>query len=221
MSKLLIFFFVIFYSLSSQAKDILLLGNSMTIHYPKPTIGWYGKWGMAATNESADYGGRLASLLNETYPDESFNVTRVNLSQIERNNVFDLDSNTLKTLNRKYDLIIIFLGDNVSNNPASINFFSTNLYKLITLLTSDRPFVLVSTWWCKTDVDTFLLNFANSNHLEYVYLNGISKDPKLSANYSNPSLNIDVGKHPSNEGMDQIARKIIVHLGKNKWLKSY
>jgi hypothetical protein len=38
-----------------QADRILFLGNSLTLHGPKPEIEWFGNWGMAASAQDKDY----------------------------------------------------------------------------------------------------------------------------------------------------------------------
>ena len=45
---------------------IMFLGNSMTYHGKKESIGWYNQWGMAASKEENDYVHRLVSLLEKT-----------------------------------------------------------------------------------------------------------------------------------------------------------
>ena len=35
------------------AGKVLFLGNSITLHAPKPDIGWTGNWGMAVSAEDA------------------------------------------------------------------------------------------------------------------------------------------------------------------------
>lgn len=39
----------------NRALKILFIGNSLTMHQPKPEIGWSGYWGMAASQPDKDY----------------------------------------------------------------------------------------------------------------------------------------------------------------------
>ena len=50
---------------SLKAKKILFLGNSVTLHGPRPDIDWSGNWGMAATAAENDYVHRLTRALND------------------------------------------------------------------------------------------------------------------------------------------------------------
>lgn len=36
-------------------RQALVLGNSITIHPPLPSIGWFGNWGMAASSKDKDF----------------------------------------------------------------------------------------------------------------------------------------------------------------------
>ena len=42
---------------------MLVIGNSLTLHPPKPEISWYGNWGMAATSQENDFVHKLHAKL--------------------------------------------------------------------------------------------------------------------------------------------------------------
>src|SRR6266576_1806397 len=44
--------------------DVVVVGNSITFHGPKPAAGWYGDWGMAAPSADKDFSHLVASVLN-------------------------------------------------------------------------------------------------------------------------------------------------------------
>ena len=59
-----------------QFKNILILGNSITKHAPRPQVGWYGNWGMAASVQSKDFSHIIGTALKAQ-------VTPVNISDFE------------------------------------------------------------------------------------------------------------------------------------------
>lgn len=197
-----------------QAEEILLIGNSMTLHAPKQRIGWQGNWGMAASAENTDYAARLAAYLKQAAPDHDFNVTRINLSGLEREAAYKMNIQTMQQLAGHYDYIVIFLGDNVSaKNSQNLTDFSLNLEQLLAKLPrDDAAVVFVSTWWHNTTVDRLLKRMSALNGAGFVDISGLSAHPEFNASFSRPQTNPDVGKHPSDAGMDQIARKIAEQL---------
>jgi uncharacterized lipoprotein len=48
---------------SSKAKDLLVIGNSITQYGANPAIGWNGNWGMAAPSANEDFSHLVASAL--------------------------------------------------------------------------------------------------------------------------------------------------------------
>ncbi|MDP8567783.1 SGNH/GDSL hydrolase family protein [Methylophilus aquaticus] len=197
-----------------QAKEILFIGNSITLHAPKQSIGWNGNWGMAASGANTDYAARLAAYLKQAESAADFNITRINLSGIEREAAYQFDIKTVQRLANHYDYIVIFLGDNVSvKNNQNLTDFSSNLEQLLARLPRDDASVIfVSTWWSSATVDRLLKKLSTLNGACFVDISGLSAHPEFTASFSSPQVNPDVGKHPSDAGMDQIARKIAKQL---------
>ena len=44
-----------YFSEGNGGLKILFVGNSISRHAPKPDMGWYGDWGMAASEAEKDY----------------------------------------------------------------------------------------------------------------------------------------------------------------------
>ena len=90
---------------------VLFVGNSITLHGPRPQIGWTNNWGMAATAPEKDYVHVLAGLIRTKYPDASFGLVQV-AAKIERS----LDNVDLKPFkwvrDWRPDVITLFYGAN-------------------------------------------------------------------------------------------------------------
>lgn len=197
-----------------RAEEILCIGNSITLHAPKQRIGWHGNWGMAASTEHTDYAARLATYLKQATPAHDVNVTRINLSGMEREAAYNIDIKTIQRLSSHYDYIVIFLGDNVSaKNNQHLTDFSANLEHLLARLPHENgALIFVSTWWSNAAVDRILRRLSASNGAFFVDISGLSAHPEFNASFSSPQVNTDVGRHPGDAGMDQIAKKIVQQL---------
>ena len=67
----------------NASKRILFLGNSITLHEIKPSIGWHNNWGMAASAEENDFVHIVLNSLKEKYGKISYCIA--NVSKWERN----------------------------------------------------------------------------------------------------------------------------------------
>ena len=56
----------------AKLSRVLFIGNSITKHEPKPEIGWYGCWGMAASAEERDYVHILMKKISSRNPETVF-----------------------------------------------------------------------------------------------------------------------------------------------------
>ena len=86
LKKLLIFAFSLITIVACAERDpfagvrkILIIGNSISRHHVKPSIGWTSHWGMAASAREKDYVHILISELDRLYPEikHEFEIIRL------------------------------------------------------------------------------------------------------------------------------------------------
>ena len=92
---------------------VLILGNSILRHGPKPSIGWTNDWGMAASALDKDYVHLLAAKIKAKYPKASFAMSNV-AGTFERKfrEGVDLKRNFAWMRGWRPDLVIMFFGAN-------------------------------------------------------------------------------------------------------------
>ena len=94
---------------------VLFVGNSITKHAPKPSIGWTNDCGMAASCLEKDYVHLTAAKIKELDPDMSFAILQV--ANFERQfPTKDIYADYKAAIDYKADIIIMFFGANVSKD---------------------------------------------------------------------------------------------------------
>lgn len=112
---------------SLKADRILFMGNSLTLHAPKPDIGWTGHWGMFASARDNDFVHLLAKALEARTggtlvlepvpapaggPAGAENI--INIAQILEREYRGYDASKIrKQLDWKADIVILQFGENV------------------------------------------------------------------------------------------------------------
>jgi len=105
-------------SAPSRYRRILFLGNSITLHSPKPDIGWKGLWGMAASDASTDYVHRLAAAIASHQGMEPEIMVR-NIAPFERSYAsYDFTPLLREAIPFDADLVVLAIGENA---PASFS----------------------------------------------------------------------------------------------------
>jgi len=121
----------------AKVERILFLGNSITLHGPKPEIGWTGNWGMAASSLNSDYAHLLVAAINKKTgskltidPVSAGNI--INIADIfERNYASYEPSRIRKQLDWKADAVILQFGENVPGPGFRPDLFHTGLKALM------------------------------------------------------------------------------------------
>lgn len=197
-----------FWDLSKKPK-ILFVGNSITKHAPKPSIGWINDCGMAASEIDKDYVNIIKRKIRKKYPYASFGILQV--ADFEREfDTFDIEKEYSEAKEFSADLIIMFFGANVP--------------KMYDTLIS--PTVTFGTRYEK------LRNFLdNGTDTKFIHSQGFYIRPKLdeekeivAKKYGDMFVNIEDIRmldeshgrfnHPGDYGMQLIAERFLKYIGK-------
>ena len=108
-------FLLVFLVQSDKELKILFVGNSITKHGPRPSIGWTGNYGMAATSMENDYVYKSILYIKKDQKVNSY--LAINVSGWERDFLYDKEK-YLEAKNFKADIIIIRLGENINQQYA-------------------------------------------------------------------------------------------------------
>jgi lysophospholipase L1-like esterase len=194
-------------------RRILFLGNSITLHRPKPDIGWTGNWGMAATAAEKDYVHVMASALaarTGTAPE----VMVDNISDFERTpETFDFKVRLEKPLAFKADIIVVAIGENVPTprtDAAKASFHEHFQKLLVTLKGKDNPAIFVrSCFWPDAAKDEILKQVSLEVGVTFVDISALGKDASNRASAEQKIAHKGVAAHPGDKGMKAIADALL------------
>jgi len=188
----------------NKIKTVLILGNSITVHPPKPEFGWVGNWGMAASVKDSDFVHRLIRDIHQIDP--TIRVKFNNIADFEKN----FDNYSLSDLDpfKNPDMLILKIAENVDDTKALKDNFMNYYGKLVKYIAPDKRSVkiIVDGFWPNENVNHLIEKYAWRKKYPFVSITDLSKD----------STNIAIGKfehkgvasHPSDKGMRLIEQRI-------------
>ncbi|MGN0848034.1 MAG: SGNH/GDSL hydrolase family protein [Kiritimatiellia bacterium] len=103
------------FDVGKKGPRVLFVGNSITLHGPRPQIGWTDNWGMAASARDKDYVHQLQAKIAAAQPEAQCCLLQV-AGTIERafyNADWDCGKNFTWARAFKPDVIVLFFGANV------------------------------------------------------------------------------------------------------------
>lgn len=187
---------------------VLILGNSITWHGAKASVGWTGNWGMAASSAEKDYVHLLESRIKSDHPGTHFktgNIAATFERQFWKYKVSDFKD--FSDFNA--DLIILVIGENISDELAVKNGLDHHLEQLVRKLSAEKnPQVcLVGSFWPNQHIDQIMKTTADRNSWLYVDLQGLYQERNKNTAIEQ-YRDKGVGMHPSDLGMEGIANRI-------------
>ena len=181
---------------------ILYVGNSVTKHEPKPSIGWYSDCGMAASSIQKDYVHLVQARVKEIHKNAAFSILQVGDFEREFYNR-DPENYYQKAQEFNADVIIMFFGANVSkeydtakNPPKTFTKAYEDLRNF--LVNGRRAFVLHSQgFYVRPVLDKEKEEVAKKYNETFVNLEDIRELPETHGKFN----------HPGDFGMQLIADK--------------
>ena len=197
-----------FEHLSNEGLRVLFVGNSVTLHAPSESIGWFGDWGMAASGKEKDYVHLVEDHIKAKYPDASFCIC--NAADWERGYKNPEETFHAFEAARRFDadIIILKLCANSPKDHFDAALFQSGLEKLITFLNkTGKAKVIVATEFLKHPAEDSLIYVAKKFGYALCYLSDIAdfEEYKAIGLFEHKG----VAGHPGDKGMREIADRII------------
>jgi alpha-galactosidase len=198
---------------SLKANKILFLGNSITCHPYRPSIGWYGTWGMAASSADKDFVHVLTSKIATT-AGATPTIKAVNIAE-----AFELAYNTCNPekdfaaeIAFKPDIIVLAVGENVPalGTPTDQANYANAFANLLDVLKKDTGATIFtrSCFWPDATKDGIMKTATLAADDYFVDISSLSKDAVNYA-YGDPASpfkdNTTINTHPGDTGMANIA----------------
>ncbi|MBN2311343.1 MAG: beta-galactosidase [Candidatus Hydrogenedentes bacterium] len=185
-------------------RKMLVVGNSLTNHGPSDAIGWNGQWGMAATARENDFAHVLHRKVCEAQPEPDVQLI------VEGLLARDMPSRTeqFEGLSAyQADLIIIQIGDNLSEDDAGKDSLGKPYEELLSLLEGDHaPLIVgVGTWGEGPVRDRLIRRACMRRGALFVRIVHLSRDSVNRAESEGHFEHAGVNWHPGDRGMQAIA----------------
>ena len=203
-------------SVPSSKKDILFIGNSITM-YPATKDWWGSGWGCGATAPENDYVHRTVAA--KGYSSFDFMSLRSwEFSNTRNNELDDLDPYITK---HQYGTVVIELGENVKGHETHFKEDLTDMIKYIHTYNPHAKIVMLDNFWPYSNIIKTKKAVASETGSTYVSLSDIqgvsSYQLQEGQQYTAPdgtvyTINSFLAGHPNDQGFEAIANKLIAAL---------
>ncbi len=197
------------------AFKVLIYGNSIALHGPKPSIGWTNRWGMAASAREKDFAHLVVANL-EARRGERADFRIRNLATLERNYTADLATfpELADDVSWAPDYVVIAIGENAptideTSAPAYTDFLASLTRPLVESANHPRV-VLRSPFWrnvAKAQCTERAAALTGARYADASAL-GDSDENKAIGLF----LHSGVANHPGDLGMRRLADIVLAEL---------
>ncbi|MBQ7913458.1 MAG: SGNH/GDSL hydrolase family protein [Clostridia bacterium] len=190
--------------------NVLFIGNSITRHEPKPEIGWEHDWGMAASEKQKDYVHVAVKLLDEKFG--KINYCIANCGEWELHYYDDgILQRWKKARDFRADILVIRIGENIygAREQFDANPIAPHYAKMVEFFSANPNVKVVVTdlFWTSERIDGAICKVAEEKGYTLVRLNDLGEKDENKA--LGKFWHGGVAAHPNDEGMRQIAERIV------------
>ncbi len=173
-------------------KEILIVGDKITMHAPDAELGWQGDWGMAASAKDKDYVHCLEAMIRRDYPEVNFNIRIDSISARTQES----------TWSNNAELIIVQIGEEYKGGITPKEYGAAYL-KMLRELRGDKetPVICVGPW-SRLDLEKPIADAAAEAGVMYVSLKNVRGNPACGG------YRYKLGSVPNDRGMKKIAETI-------------
>ncbi|MBR5156575.1 MAG: hypothetical protein IKW59_02295 [Clostridia bacterium] len=192
---------------------VLFVGNSITRHAPKESIGWLYDWGMAASEKENDYVHVAKKEILNITPNAAFCVCQAaDWEKNYRNGENELEQ-FVKARDFNADIIVMRLLENCEQKEFDAEIFEEEYGKLINFFNKKQTakVIISSSFWKRVGDDT-LESIAQRNNMDFVYLGDLGEDANMRAD--GLFEHEGVAAHPGDVGMYTIAMRLFEKIKK-------
>lgn len=185
---------------------IMFVGNSITYHEPKPDIGWYGSWGMAASEKEKDYVHRVISKIRQLYSDAVFCIVQGSVWETNYTNC-NYDKYFSRAKGFSPDILISSVSANISDESFENKTFKENLKKLHKYLSTDNTRIFqLSAFFGNPNKNKAIAEYCKEEKAHLVMISDILQNEENRAldKFEHEGVQI----HPGDIGMQLIAERI-------------
>lgn len=191
-------------------KCIFVFGNSITRHAPSKPLGWYGDWGMAASDSGLDFVSQLAKMLTDK-SGTSWKADTMSGVDLEQGPASYKLPELAQKLAQKADIVVVELGDNFHDTPVTpaTAFADGYARALAGLKPANGKLMCVSTWWVSAPKNKIIADACQAAGGTYVDISGLQSVAANVAGSEQRIANKGVAAHPGDQGMKAIAQRIV------------
>jgi len=201
--------YVTFHYEEGAKKKVLFVGNSITLHGPRKSVGWSGNWGMAASEEAKDYVHLTVDGLRERFGPINWGIAQAA--------IWERAFTDLSILHEQYadarafgaDIVIVRIGENLSRALLATEELSGPFAEMVRFFAPEgTERILVSDlFWASPVMDEPIRRAVQENGWTLVPLGDLGQ---MDENKALGLFEHDgVARHPGDRGMRAIADRIL------------